>query len=203
MAELRTPKRYDDVSMETDTAKPEGNATETPSASALRLRKHADYQRAYAAAARKQHSHEMSFFFARRDRIPTRALHPNEAPLAKGPRIGLTVPKALGKAHDRNRIKRRMRAAVALHAAELGGLPVDVILHPRRTVLDLDWDKLQREVREVFRTVRRSYDAPPAPASADRSRGKRKPAKAVAHSTKPAAHPTQPGPASPPVKAAV
>lgn len=151
----------------------------TPAA-ALRLRKHADYQRAYAAAARKQHSREISFFFARRDRIPTRRLHPDETPLgADGPRIGLTVPKALGKAHDRNRIKRRMRAAVALHAGEFGGLPVDVILHPRRTVLDLEWDKLQREVREVFRTVRRGYDAPPAPASVHRPRGKRRPAKAM------------------------
>ena len=150
------------------------------SAAALRLRKHADYPRAYAAATRKQHSREMSFFFARRDRIPTRRLHPNELPLgANGPRIGLTVPKALGKAHDRNRIKRRMRAAVALHAGELSGLAVDVILHPRRTVLDLSWDKVQREVREVFRTVRRGYDAPPAPASADRPRGKRKPAKST------------------------
>lgn len=135
-----------------------------PPIAALRLRKHADYQRAYAAAARKQHSREMSFFFARHDRIPTRRLHPDEAPLGvDGPRIGLTVPKALGKAHDRNRIKRRMRAAVALHAGELAGLGVDVILHPRRTVLELEWEKLQREVQQVFRTVRKGYDAPQRP----------------------------------------
>ncbi len=169
----------------------------------LRLRKHADYQRVYAAAARKQHSREMSFFFARRDRIPTRRLHPDEAsPGADGPRIGLTVPKALGKAHDRNRIKRRMRAAVALHAGELGGLAVDVILHPRRTVLDLDWDKLQREVRDVFRTVRRGYDAPVAPAG-NRPRSRHKPAKAAANSATPAANLRPPNQAMPAVKASV
>ncbi len=155
------------------------------SVAAVRLRKHADYQRAYAAAARKQHSREMSFFFARRDRMPARTLHPRELPLTTGPRIGLTVPKALGKAHDRNRIKRRMRAAVALHAGELSGLGVDVILHPRRTVLDLEWDKLQREVREVFRTVRRGHDAPPTAPSQDRSHGKRRPVKSAAQSLLP------------------
>ena len=78
-----------------------------------------------------------------------------------GPRIGLTVGKVMGKAHDRNRIKRRMRAAVTMHAALLADLPVDVIMHPRRTVLLLEWDKLQREVANVFRAVRKQYAAPP------------------------------------------
>lgn len=131
----------------------------------FRLRRHADYQRAYGAA-RKQHAREMSFFFARRDAMPERRLHPDEAlrQAWHGPRIGLTVGKVMGKAHDRNRIKRRLRAAVAMHAGELTGLPVDVILHPRRSVLLLDWDKLQREVQGVFRTVRRGLNAPPVSA---------------------------------------
>lgn len=129
----------------------------------LRLRKHADYQRAYNAS-RKQHSREMSFFCARRDAMPARRLHPDESPhaTANGPRIGLTVGKVMGKAHDRNRIKRRMRAAIALHARELAGLPVDVILHPRRSVLTLEWAKLQREVGNVFRTVKKQCAATPA-----------------------------------------
>lgn len=123
----------------------------------LRLRRHADYQRAYNAA-RKQHAREMSFFFARRDAMPDRRLHPDEALLQawNGPRIGLTVGKVMGKAHDRNRIKRRLRAAVALHAGELAGLPVDVILHPRRSVLLLEWAKLQHEVQQVLRSARKT-----------------------------------------------
>ncbi len=123
----------------------------------LRLRRHADYQRAYAAS-RKQHSREMSYFCTRRDSLPPRRLHPDEdllLALTRGPRIGLTVGKVMGKAHDRNRIKRRLREAVRLHAPLLAGLPVDVILHPRRTVLLLEWDRLQREIANVFRAVRK------------------------------------------------
>jgi ribonuclease P protein component len=126
----------------------------------LRLRKHADYQRAYNAS-RKQHAKEMSFFSARRDAMPAKRLHPSESQQADGPRIGLTVGKVMGKAHDRNRIKRRMRAAIAQNAGELGGLPVDVILHPRRSVLKLEWTKLQREIANVFRTVKKQSAAKP------------------------------------------
>jgi len=133
-----------------------------PSFFELRLRKHADYQCAYNAA-RKQHGREMTWFCARRDTMPERRLHPSElvggAPYS-GPRIGLTVGKVMGKAHDRNRIKRRMRAAVAMHAGLLAELSVDVILHPRRSVLTLDWDKLQREVANVFRAIRKQCATP-------------------------------------------
>lgn len=132
---------------------------QAPQFTDLRLRRHADYQRAYAAA-RKQHSREMSWFCARRDTMPARRLHPAELLHGEpysGPRIGLTVGKVMGKAHDRNRIKRRLRAAVALHAPLLAGLPLDIILHPRRSVLLLEWDKLQREVAAVFRTARKQH----------------------------------------------
>jgi ribonuclease P protein component len=139
--------------------------TKPPSkVSELRLRKHADYQRAYNAG-RKQHAKEMTFFVARRDAMPQRRLHPDEAlrVVSGGPRIGLTVGKVMGKAHDRNRIKRRMRAVVAQQAGLLDGLAIDVILHPRRSVLTLDWEKLEREVAQVFRTVRKQASVPTKP----------------------------------------
>lgn len=122
-------------------------------ASLSRLRKHSDYQRVYAAAGRKQHGKQISFFFAARP-----AFGPDGRPLrhcAPGvPRVGLTVPKALGKAHDRNRIKRRLREAVRHNLPLLPG-DVDVILHPRRSVLDLPSTDLEREIAGVFRTVAR------------------------------------------------
>jgi ribonuclease P protein component len=142
---------------------PSNSTKSNASFAELRLRKHADYQRAYTAAGRKQHVKEMTFFCARRDVMPTRRLHPDEllhGGPPQGPRIGLTVGKVMGKAHDRNRIKRRLRAACAQHAGLLAGMPVDVILHPRRSVLLLDWAKLEREVANVFRTVRKQCAAP-------------------------------------------
>lgn len=113
---------------------------------ALRLRKHADYQRVYASS-RKQFSRHMAFFYSVRPQDRR-----SDTP---GPRIGLTVGKVLGKAVDRNRIKRRLRVCLRRHAALLTS-PVDIILHPRRTVLDLDFALLDQEVADLFRTVQAS-----------------------------------------------
>ena len=121
--------------------------TGTPN-SLLRLRKHADYQRVYTAS-RKQFSKQMSFFFALRP--------PDRRSDTPGPRIGLTVGKVMGKAVDRNRIKRRLRECVRRNAALLTA-PVDVILHPRRAILDIEFAKLEREVAQVFRTVQTALD---------------------------------------------
>ena len=115
----------------------------TPNA-LLRLRKHADYQRVYGAS-RKQYTKQMAFFFSLRP-----AERRSDTP---GPRIGLTVGKVLGKAVDRNRIKRRLREIVRRHAATLAEYPVDVILHPRRTVLTQPPVELDREVAQIFRTI--------------------------------------------------
>ena len=82
--------------------------------------------------------------------------------------MGLTVPKALGKAIDRNRIKRRLRAAVRT-ALPLLSAPVDVVLHPRRSVRDCEYEAITREVAVVFRAVQAAFDrvgAAPPPASA-------------------------------------
>jgi len=114
-----------------------------------RLRKHADYQLVYKAG-RKQFSKQIGYFYALRP-----ALGPNGKPRrsdTSGARIGLTVPKALGGAVDRNRIKRRMREAVR-HQLPLLTAAVDVVLHPRRTVLELEFKLLEREVAQIFRSV--------------------------------------------------
>lgn len=142
--------------------------------STLRLRRHVDYQTVYKLA-RKQYAREMSFFFARREPpaadIPTHAL-----PFfpSTGPRIGLTVGKVLGKAHDRNRIKRRLRAAVQQHASILGALPVDVVLHPKRSVLTLDWKTVEAEVAQSFRAVRKLADKPQLPPAPRAPRSKKR-----------------------------
>jgi ribonuclease P protein component len=105
-----------------------------------RLRRHADYQIAYAAS-RKRQSASMSWFLA-----------PQPEAL-EGPRVGLTAGKVLGKAHERNRIKRRMRDVLRRH---LDLLPpgCDLILHPRRTVLTIEFAKLEAEVVRILTQAR-------------------------------------------------
>jgi ribonuclease P protein component len=64
--------------------------------------------------------------------------------------VGLTAGKALGKAHERNRIKRRMRELVRRHFSELP-TGYDLILHPRRQVMTMDFGKLDAELLRIFR----------------------------------------------------
>jgi ribonuclease P protein component len=117
-------------------------ATGSPN-SLLRLRKHADYGRVYNSS-RKQFAKQIAYFHSLRPEDRR-----SDTP---GPRIGLTVPKALGKAHERNRIKRRLRECIRRHAAILT-YPVDVILHPRRTTMEMEAGLLDREVAQVFRAI--------------------------------------------------
>ena len=107
----------------------------------VRLRKHSDYQRAYVVA-RKRQSASMSWFLARQ--IDETGGEP-----PAGPRVGLTAGKVLGKAHERNRIKRRMREVLRRHS---GLIPTgyDLILHPRRAVLTMEFAKLEAEVVRIL-----------------------------------------------------
>jgi ribonuclease P protein component len=122
-----------------------------------RLRKHADYQRVYREGKR-QSLPLMTYFFAVRKpqnattvatAKPTRT-HPTEIP--PGSRVGLTAGRVLGNAVARNRIKRRMRQAIRHAQTELTA-SVDVVLHPRRTVLEAEFSQIERDVLRAFRAV--------------------------------------------------
>jgi ribonuclease P protein component len=90
---------------------------------------------------RKHFSGNITVFYRRRD---------DES----GPRVGFTVGKVLGGAVQRNRIRRRMRAAVRNHLAQLA-LPLDVVMHPRRQVLEMDFARLEQEVAQVFAALQK------------------------------------------------
>jgi ribonuclease P protein component len=115
----------------------------------VRLQKHADYQRAYAAS-RKRQSASMSWFLAPQDGIAAAETVAGRVwARVEGPRVGLTAGKVLGKAHERNRIKRRMRDALRRHV-ELLPVGCDLILHPRRSVLKIDFGKLEVEIVRIL-----------------------------------------------------
>ncbi len=65
------------------------------------------------------------------------------------PRVGLTAGKVLGKAHERNRIKRRMREVLRRHI-EMLPQGFDLVLHPRRSVLTVEFTKLDAEIVRIL-----------------------------------------------------
>jgi ribonuclease P protein component len=100
-----------------------------------RLLKHADFQAVYRQGKKRLSGNVIAFYLERAD--------------AAGPRIGLTVGKVLGGAVLRNRIRRRMRAAVRHRLAEFHR-PMDVVLHPRKSVLDVEFAVLEKEIGNLF-----------------------------------------------------
>ncbi len=70
-----------------------------------------------------------------------------------GTRIGFTVPRALGNAVKRNRIRRRTREAVRHHYSLLAGGAVDVVINPRKSVLKADFRVLSEEIARAFTII--------------------------------------------------
>ena len=105
-----------------------------------RLLKHADFQAVYQRG-KKHFSGNVTAFYRESDQ-------------AAGPRIGFTVGKVLGGAVERNRIKRRMRVAVRRHLRELSR-PLDLVLHPRKSVLTLKFTQLDAEIEQIFAALQR------------------------------------------------
>ncbi|MCJ2069453.1 ribonuclease P protein component [Methylobacterium sp. J-030] len=94
-----------------------------------------------------------------------------------GLRLGFTITKRVGHATERNRIRRRLRAAVSLVAADLpsdlASLPADIVLIARRPALDAPFATLAEDLRRALPAVTR----PAAPRPSGQGRGKRPPGK--------------------------
>ncbi len=103
--------------------------------------KHADFQAVYKQGKRHFSGNVTVFYRDRNDQA--------------GPRVGFTVGKVLGGAVERNRIRRRLRAAVQRHVTQLAR-PLDIVLHPRKAVLILEFAKLESEVEQLFAALQRS-----------------------------------------------
>ncbi|HEY1754386.1 MAG TPA: ribonuclease P protein component [Bryobacteraceae bacterium] len=71
------------------------------------------------------------------------------AAIELGARLGLTVPRAVGKAVIRNRIKRRLREVFRLHRAKIAP-KWDIVLNPRRAALDAEFGQIEREMGRVI-----------------------------------------------------
>jgi ribonuclease P protein component len=121
-----------------------------------RLLKHAAFERVYREG-RRIFAADLTVFVRQRE----------EEEAAAGPRIGFTVGRALGDAVTRNRIKRRMRAAVRLQMGILQGA-LDIVINPKKSALRADFPLLQKQLERAFAQVRRQNFLPAASASEGR-----------------------------------
>ncbi len=68
---------------------------------------------------------------------------------SSGPKVGFTVPRSLGGAVVRNRIRRRVREAVRLRLDQLSP-QWEIVFNPRRAAIDSPLPDLIREVEKLF-----------------------------------------------------
>ena len=106
----------------------------------VRLLRHADFERVYKQGKRHFAPH-LTAFYRRREE-------------GEKLRIGFTVSKLLGGAVERNRMRRRLREAVRLHWPQFRA-PVDIVINPKKTLLQMDFSELGKEVSQVFEVVRK------------------------------------------------
>jgi ribonuclease P protein component len=107
-----------------------------------RLRKHAEFEQVYRCG-RRHFSQILAAFYL---------LRAGEGVAGQGPRVGITVGRALGKATARNRIKRRVRAAVMENLKRLTR-DVDVVINPKKATLDVEFVQLLGEVGRAFDVI--------------------------------------------------
>ena len=121
-----------------------------------RLRRHAEFEVVYRCGQRHFSPSLTAFYLLRSEAEST----PAEVRKASGansggtgePRIGITVGRFLGKSIVRNRIKRRVRAAAVQNLGRLTR-PLDVVINPKRVVLEIEFQKLCAEVARAFDVV--------------------------------------------------
>ncbi|WP_375454659.1 ribonuclease P protein component [uncultured Methylobacterium sp.] len=101
-----------------------------------------------AAEGRRFHTECMTAQGRLRDAAETR----NGAAIA-GLHLGFTITKRVGHATERNRIRRRLRAAVAELGPDFGAVPADIVLIARRPAIDAAFETLKDDLRRAIPAV--------------------------------------------------
>lgn len=99
-----------------------------------------------------------------------------------GLRVGFTITKKVGHATERNRIRRRLRAAVSAIAPVAPSVAADVVLVARRPALSATFEALKTDLVRALPIVTKPQDPnrqPPARSAG--GRGRSKPGKAGGH----------------------
>jgi ribonuclease P protein component len=103
----------------------------------LKLRTAAEYQSVYKKGAKKISRSFVVF-------VASNGLHQS--------RFGVTTPRKLGAAHERNRIKRRVREILRVAWPVIPG-GVDVVVNPRRSAVCRDFGELRSELLSLLGVV--------------------------------------------------
>ena len=106
----------------------------------MHLLRHEDFEQVYKQGRRHFATHVTVFYLRRSN---------------GGPRIGFTVPRALGGAVVRNRMRRRLREAVRRNDPNTLAA-VDVVMNPKKSLLTADFAELEIEVSRAFEVIRKS-----------------------------------------------
>jgi len=117
-----------------------------------RLRKHAEFELVYRNGRRHFSSALTAFYMLREDSRETDIDKKGQMPC--GSRVGITVGRALGKSTVRNRIKRRVRAAIGQNLTRITR-PIDVVINPKKAVLDIEFQELCSEISRAFDVIER------------------------------------------------
>lgn len=116
-----------------------------------RLRKHAEFEVVYRSGQRHFSKLFTGFYLLRPE---TSEGDRAKSGSSREPRVGITVGRAMGKSVVRNRIKRRMRAAITQNLGRLTR-PMDVVINPKKVALDIDFQQLCAEVARAFDVIER------------------------------------------------
>ena len=119
-----------------------------------RLRKHAEFEVVYRSGQR-HFSKVLTAFYLSRPEAPEDGASLGSS---REPRIGITVGRAMGKSVVRNRIKRRMRAAITQNLGRLTR-PLDVVINPKKVALEIEFQQLCAEVARAFDVMERASGA--------------------------------------------
>jgi len=110
-----------------------------------RLTRRAEFQR--VARGRRSTAPTFTLQSRRREEAEQEAI--------RGPRVGLTVSKSVGGAVERNRVRRRLKAALRAAAPLEAESDPDYVLVARRAALGSRFAALVDDVRNAFRAARR------------------------------------------------
>jgi ribonuclease P protein component len=122
---------------------------------ALRLLRHADFERVYKQG-RRHFSASMTVFYFRREQVQRQEPQSGAKP-ATGLRVGFTVGRALGGAVVRNRMKRRLREAVRLSRPPVG-VNADLVINPKKVLLSTDFAKIRTEVARALEVIEQKLE---------------------------------------------